>query len=301
MGFSSNDDLVQYTPLTWQDVTDPVHLAVLKDHEIARRIANWLVDHSLEEAPAIHDDYAEQVKLFGRGRRTPNFKPSSIGSDCLRFIAYEYECKEKPVRDIDPKLQVTFAIGTSIHKHILQPVILAVYGEPCCIIEAPVYVHARKYLGPDTEDPDELLTRGQLDALIIINDPRASLKVGVEIKSINSNQYDKMVSKGPQDYVRMQGACYHVGLGLDYVMFLYLQKNDSILTPTYHAVDEDILNKVRTRISSVRKCVRKGVLPEPTPGMMSCKMCNFKHVCPSPYGRRKGRSVATTMQGGGNG
>lgn len=302
---SSNDDPVLYTAVSFQDVKDPVHQQVLRDHEIARRIADWMKNNDIDDLPEMKDDYNDEVEFFGKKKRTPNFKPSSIGSSCLRRIGYEYQNEETPTRDIDAKSQINFAIGKAVHKKIIQPVALEIWKENC-IIEAPVFINAQTYLGPGIEDPAEMLTRGQLDILLHIHDPRAFLKVGVEIKSINKEQCEKVSSSGPQDYVHMQGVCYHLGLGLDYVMFLYVQKNNSFMLPTYHPLNRDVLSKVCVRVGSIRSVVRNGQLPDPSPSKIACGICNYKHVCPKAYGRRSGRPMSTTMNlgspaGGNNG
>jgi len=281
-----NSECLKYGLATWRYVINQNHRAILEKFEIAQSVVAQL-DKKLP--PPIEDEYTKQKKAGVARRSGGNIKPSSISSTCLRKIAYEYEGKEKKQRKITAKDQIILGIGGFCHNHLVQPALQEVYRHNC-IVEAPVTISAEKYLGPDTVDPQEILTFGYCDGLVhIYYDTVSRLQIGVEIKSIKSGktQYEKVIDKGPPDYHIDQVNCYMLGLNLDYMCFLYVQKNDAFITPVYVPPDLDSLNRIRNKIDTVRSLVKQGQLPEPKPGKFTCQLCDYKHVCPNPFHFRK--------------
>jgi len=293
----------------WDGVPDDMRSAIMQNEIGAALAARFSNPRDLIPVP--YSPYDNRRRLF---------HPSSLGSECDLKLVYEY--RGEPHHKIgDAKGHALMDLGTAIHNALIQPAIGSVFGvdyerkmlagdvfgamnSPDCYIEPGMEIPAHRLLGENIEDPYEVVIGGHGDSVITLRPKGFRVLRGlVEIKSVKKELWEGKGGKkgvdvsGPPFYNRIQTEAYMMGMELDFVVFIFFQKNDALLAPMYRVPEQKNLNFIKNRVGSLREVVRKGLPdPQPTPNMMGCKMCNFTHICPKPFkGRRRRNNSATRM------
>lgn len=185
---------------------------------------------------------------------------SSIGSDCLRQIWYEF--KDSNQEAINGKLMRTFQVGSHLEDLILRWLNRA--GKHC--------VHSQV----EFQDIELPYFRGHIDAFLESDDAI------LEIKTAKDSSFKAFVKDG----VRKWNARYYAQLqsymGMSQVpnaYILVLNKDNSDIWDEMITFDEDFYLSLREKA----KMIYEAVIPPPrvnnSPLWWQCKCCKFNKVC----------------------
>jgi len=187
---------------------------------------------------------------------------SSIGSDCLRQIWYQF--KGMKAEKVPTKFKRTWAIGKTLENLVVE-----------WLVNAGVCVENNKQTYFATDMP---YFQGHFDGIILIRKKRAIL----EIKTAKDASFKIFAKKGlrvwnPQYYAQIQS---YMGMsGIDSAYILVLNKDNSDLSDELVTFDanfyEQLLEKARM--------IHGANIPPPRVGSNAlwyqCKMCKFNKVC----------------------
>ena len=103
----------------------------------------------------------------------------------------------------------------------------------------------------------------------------------VELKSINSKGFSRVLSKGPENGHPEQLLLYMYLTGIKQGLLLYENKNDQSLHEIWIDYDEVKVQKIIDKINTINHCVKTEVLPDREGSRSSfvCGWCDFKDVC----------------------
>lgn len=194
-------------------------------------------------------------------RRTDKVHPSSIATDCSRKVYYDLT--KAPVTNIKvvPKqLQRIFDVGHFYHS----------------------YIQARLYetkLLQAMEVPvisEEYFISGKADGVLKWH----GQEVIVEIKTINSFGFGAL--KAPTESHYIQASIYAELLGVDYILFLYINKDTSGIKEYYVKKSEAFIEEAFDKIADIKYHMRKETPPERECDSINCaqaKTCPYKNHC----------------------
>ena len=255
-------------------VVTAIDRELMKDEKMFSERAVIIALNFLSEAIKNHEPphviqqaYQTFVDRFNapRPRRRDVIHPSGLYYDCPRMLYYrltDVEPANKAIRH-DAKTQRTFDVGHWYHKYIQKT--LMTCG---LMLEDEVFVQNK-----------DLHLQGHCDGKIQLE----GVVMTGEIKTANSRSYANVVKSGrPMDAHIYQASIYARELNLDYLIFLYVNKDTS-------EIHEIILNKSEfqsyqddayEKIHGIVDAVKKGVEPARVCGSaiddraMKCEYCN---------------------------
>lgn len=186
-------------------------------------------------------------------RATNCIHPSEFSiRSCDRIIGYGLMgTEERP--NISPKLRRIFDTGHALHDVVQE----AMRG---CLedFEDEVKVH-----------DEALRIRGHCDG---VTKPK-----GYEIKSIGMNGAAKLTS--PKAAHRRQATLYGKILGLDSIIYLYINKETGEIEEFEKDLEQDMWTKMATRAQNIVNTVEEGKLPPRPESTSECGECKYQWVC----------------------
>lgn len=118
---------------------------------------------------------------------------------------------------------------------------------------------------------DELSIYFQPDGVIRFNGKEMIFEIKTESTYQFSNRYE------PKADHKWQATCYGMGLGIDYVLFFYEDRNFCKKKPYLWKITEEMKEAVLKKIRVVNNAVRSGIPPEKDD--TKCTYCKYKNEC----------------------
>lgn len=187
---------------------------------------------------------------------------SSIGSDCLRQIWYEF--KGFKGGDVEPRLRRTWAIGKHLERLVIEwlgnaGVGTVVTRRAFTAINAPYF-------------------QGHIDAVVTFKTTSAIL----EIKTAKDSSFNQFVKDGllkwmPKYYAQVQAYMGMSGINSAYI--LVLNKDNSDLFDEKVSFDPVFYEKLREKAKMVYDAQSEPPRISGSPVWYQCKMCKFRKVC----------------------
>ena len=227
--------------------------------------------------------YENAVKKVEQEERQPvpkdYYRPSSMYG-CERMLFFQRVIGAGD-ENVDTNLVEICHSGTDRHSRI-QHIVEQMEGVTCLDIEEIVKEANQKginteFLGWNEDHTearcknDELSIYFQPDGVISFLGKEVILEIKTESTYQHSNRYE------PKEDHRYQATCYGMGLGIDYVLFFYEDRNFCKKKPYLWKITEEMKNKVKNKISLVNNAV--ATLTPPEADTTKCTYCRYKDVC----------------------
>ena len=207
------------------------------------------------------------------------YRPSSMYG-CERMLFFQRVIGAGD-EDVDTNLVEICHSGTDRHSRI-QHIVEQMEGVTCLDIEEIVKEANQKgihteFLGWNEDHTearcknDELSIYFQPDGVINFLGKDVILEIKTESTYQHSNRYE------PKEDHRYQATCYGMGLGIDYVLFFYEDRNFCKKKPYLWKITEEMKEKVRKKISLVNNAVATLIPPEAD--TTKCTYCRYKDAC----------------------
>jgi hypothetical protein len=187
---------------------------------------------------------------------------SSIGSDCLRQIWYQF--KGVKAEKVPTKFRRTWAIGKELENLIID-----------WLIDAGIRVERLNFTLTSKIVPS---FKGHIDALIFFG-KRGSI---LEVKTAKDASFKIFVKKGikvwnPQYYAQIQS--YMGMLEINSAYILALNKDNSDLSDELVTFDQEYYEKLEEKALMIANAVVEPTRINGSPLFFKCKMCKFNKVC----------------------
>lgn len=188
---------------------------------------------------------------------------SSIGSDCLRQIWYEFNGFKGG--DVDPKLRRTWHIGKTLEFVVLD------WLRSCDLDASESWLDLR-----DSELP---YFRGHVDSMLSKDDEPIAI---LEIKTAKDSSFAQFVKAGlkkwmPKYYAQVQA---YMGMsGIHTAHVLVLNKNNSELFDEEVSFDEAFYESLKEKAKMIYEAKIEPPRINGSPIWFQCKMCKFREVC----------------------
>lgn len=227
--------------------------------------------------------YENAVKKIEAEERQPvptdYYRPSSMYG-CERMLFFQ-RVLGAGNEDVDTNLVEICHSGTDRHSRI-QHIVEQIEGVTCLDIEEIVKEANQKgihteFLGWNEDKTearcknDELSIYFQPDGVINFLGKDVILEIKTESTYQHSNRYE------PKPDHKYQATCYGMGLGIDYVLFFYEDRNFCKKKPYLWKITEEMKDKVRNKISLVNNAVATLIPPEADTN--KCTYCRYKAEC----------------------
>jgi CRISPR/Cas system-associated exonuclease Cas4 (RecB family) len=231
-------------------------------------------------------EYQNAVKRQEERERQPvpkdYFRPSSMyGCDRMLFFM-RVHCRGTGVKDdVDTNLVEICNSGTDRHLRI-QKLVADMEGVECLDLEEVVKEAQQKGINTEfmgwNEDRTEARCKNeemslyfQPDGVIRFMGKDVILEIKTESTYQHSNRYEPKVDH------KYQATCYGMGLGIDYVLFLYEDRNFCGKKAYLWKITDEMKAEVLSKISRVNKAISVGVPPEKNED--KCTYCEYKREC----------------------
>lgn len=229
------------------------------------------------------------VKLknhYDEGAYRPNPYRASSAGECARKLAFTklYPEVVAEAKDLGPRDYSIFALGNLLHD--AERDLYEAVGYEVTDREALVEV---KML---MDDMSMLNIRGKIDGKIKVSDTETVL---FDIKTAGNGGFNKARSMGIPYSYKCQAQLYLDALNLDYMWFIYYNKDTSDRMVLEYASDQNISNSVRNRFAAVYNTTDETNAPSPEffpyrqkklgklTGVVvldpKCAQCPFKEKC----------------------
>lgn len=231
-------------------------------------------------------EYQNAVKRQEERERQPvpkdYFRPSSMyGCDRMLFFM-RVHCRGTGVKDdVDTNLVEICNSGTDRHLRI-QKLVADMEGVECLDLEEVVKEANQKginteFMGWNADKTEarckneEMSLYFQPDGVIRFMGKDVILEIKTESTYQHSNRYEPKVDH------KYQATCYGMGLGIDYVLFLYEDRNFCGKKAYLWKITDEMKAEVLSKISRVNKAISVGVPPEKNED--KCTYCEYKREC----------------------
>jgi hypothetical protein len=196
---------------------------------------------------------------------------SSIGSDCLRQIWYQY--KGVQPESVPAKIRRTWAIGKRLEGLIIE-----------WLFDAEIQVQV---FASTLKSKIVPFFQGHIDAMVFINGEKSIL----EIKTAKDASFNIFIKKGlkawnPQYYAQVQsyiGMCRESEISelnrINSAYILVLNKDTSDISDELVLFDEDFYLELEDKALSISSAVAIPPKINGSPLWYQCKTCKFKKVC----------------------
>jgi len=187
---------------------------------------------------------------------------SSIGSDCLRQIWYQY--KGVKAEAVPAKFRRTWAIGKKLEHLVVE-----------WLTNAGVKVDKTDKTYAARNVP---IFKGHFDGLVFIGGKWSIL----EVKTAKDASFKIFVKKGlkvwnPQYYAQVQSYMGMSGINSTYI--LVLNKDNSDLSDELVVFDKEFYEKLEAKALMIATAVVAPPKIHGSPLWYQCKMCKFNKVC----------------------
>lgn len=264
----------------------------LREVTVINRIEALLEDMNVESFTGLK----ETIDLSNVGRRTGVFHASMIGAQsgkslCGNFPmgcgrALYYSLTDAPSEGAwEPRMRRILDTGTAIHAQI--QIYLAAVAEHFDGFS----FEPEADCDPDVNEVANLMDlSGHTDGICVVTAKDLMVRFGLEIKSINDAGYKETRSIHAEHCI--QGTVYQKCLDLPFMLFLYYNKNDSLMAEFVQVFDHKRWNAIEKKLNMVRDAAIEEELPPQEPSYQ-CSRCKYKRVCDPPKRQRGARSAAT--------
>ena len=230
-------------------------------------------------------EYENSVKRQEERERQPvptdYFRPSSMYG-CERMLFFmRVHGGMGAVEEMDVPLIEICNSGTDRHLRI-QHLIEEMEGVTCLDLEEIVKEAQQK--GIKTEfvgwNEDHTEARCKNEELSIFFQPDGVLNfegkdVLLEIKTESTYQHSNRYE--PKEDHKWQATCYGMGLGIDYVLFFYEDRNFCKKKAYLWKITDEMREAVKKKIYTVNEALKAGIPPEKNED--KCTYCRYKHEC----------------------
>lgn len=230
-------------------------------------------------------EYQNAVKRQEERERQPvpkdYFRPSSMyGCDRMLFFMRVHS-NGTGVKDIDTNLAEICNSGTDRHLRI-QKLVEDMEGVTCLDLEEVVKEANQKGIKTEfvgwNEDRTEARCKNeemsiyfQPDGVINFMGKDVILEIKTESTYQHSNRYE------PKEDHKYQATCYGMGLGIDYVLFFYEDRNFCGKKAYLWKITDEMKEAVLSKIARVNKAIKVGTPPEKNEN--KCTYCDYKREC----------------------
>lgn len=230
-------------------------------------------------------EYQNAVKRQEERERQPvptdYFRPSSMyGCDRMLFFMRVHS-DITGEKDIDTNLVEICNSGTDRHLRI-QKLVADMEGVTCLDLEEVVKEANQKGIKTEfmgwNEDKTEARCRNeemslyfQPDGVIRFMGKDVILEIKTESTYQHSNRYEPKIDH------RYQATCYGMGLGIDYVLFFYEDRNFCGKKPYLWKITDEMKEAVLSKIARVNKAIDVSIPPEKDED--KCTYCDYKREC----------------------
>lgn len=217
-----------------------------------------------------------------QGVPTDYYRPSSMyGCERMLFFMRVHGGAEPKMEDIEPKLVEICASGTDRHlriQHIVEDM------EGVALLDLEEVVKEANQKGIKTEfvgwNEDHTEARCKNDELSIFFQPDGVLRfmgkeVLFEVKTESTYQFSNRYE--PKEDHKWQVTSYGMGLGIDYVLFLYEDRNFCRKKLYLWNITDEMKERVKAKIHTVNDAVKKGTPPDKNED--KCTYCKYKNEC----------------------
>ena len=111
----------------------------------------------------------------------------------------------------------------------------------------------------------------QPDGVINFSGKDVILEIKTESTYQHKNRYE------PKEDHKWQTTCYGMGLGIDYVLFLYEDRNFCGKKAYLWKITEEMKERVRAKVALVNNAIKTGIPPEKDTD--KCTYCSYKDEC----------------------
>lgn len=228
--------------------------------------------------------YQEAVKRQEERERQPvptdYFRPSSMYG-CDRMLFFMRVMGGSDEEEKDTNLIEICNSGTDRHLRI-QKLVEDMEGVTCLDLEEVVKEANQKgikteFMGWNSDHTearcknDELSLYFQPDGVINFMGKDVILEIKTESTYQHSNRYEPKLDH------KYQATCYGMGLGIDYVLFFYEDRNFCGKKPYLWKITDEMKSEVLSKISRVNKAIKVGAPPEKNED--KCTYCKYKNEC----------------------
>jgi Domain of unknown function DUF83 len=187
---------------------------------------------------------------------------SSIGSDCLRKIWYQY--KGMKSEGIASKTRRIWDVGKKLEELLID-----------WLIKSGVKVVTYDVTYSSEKVP---IFQGHIDALVELNNKNYIL----EIKTAKNASFNIFVKKGvkswnPQYYAQVQSYMGMSGIFSTYI--LVLNKDNSDISDELVTFDSDFYDSLEKKALGISKSVSEPPKINGSPLWYQCKMCSYNKIC----------------------
>lgn len=222
------------------------------------------------------------------------FRPSSMYG-CERMLYFMRTEAEQDQEDRDTKLAEICNSGTDRHLRI-QKLIEDMEGVTCLDLEEVAKEAQQKgintvFMGWNSDHTearcknDDLSLFFQPDGVINFMGKDCILEIKTESTYQHSNRFE------PKEDHKYQTTCYGMGLGVDYILFFYEDRNFCGKKPYLWKITEEMREAVMAKINLVNSCIASGTTPAKNED--KCTYCRYKTACkkadiaPPPLPKKK--------------
>lgn len=217
-----------------------------------------------------------------------NIKPSKIQCDRQMYYILT-NGQANLVQTTDPKLILIQKMGSYIHLLIQEAMSKAepqgiILRKPEDIVEAAIARGINTQIVPskyDSNNPYEAHCYNSDYNISFMWDGGIYFKDSKTLIEIKSEDHFKSIQRIAPDPEHIeQSTCYSLGLGVDDVIFLYVNRNYLNIKSYLVHIDNMMKQEVLDKFARVNDAVSKGTLPEKIK-CKSCKYCDYTVICKS--------------------
>lgn len=249
--------------------------------------------------------YEEAVVKYEEEHKQPipadYFRPSSMYG-CERMLYFMRTGEEQDKEEHDTNLMEICHSGTDRHLRI-QHLVESMEGVKTLDLEEMVKEAQEKGINTDfvgwNEDHTE--ARCKNDELSIWFQPDGVLNfmgkdVILEIKTESTYQHSKRYE--PKMDHKYQATCYGLGLGIDYILFFYEDRNFCSKKPYLWKITDEMKEEVRGKIQRVNNYIAHREAPPVNKD--KCTYCRYKEACKRlEVAQEPDRNIQDNKTGGG--
>lgn len=215
-----------------------------------------------------------------------NVKPSKMGCDRQMYYILT-KATPNAVSTVDPKLVLIQKTGTFIHSMLQEAMAKAapqgiVFRDPKEVAQLAAEKGINTKIVPathSTDNPYEVHCYNEDYDLSFMWDGAVYFKDLNTIIEIKSEDHFKWMKRTrPDDGHIEQATCYSLGLGINTVIFLYVNRNYMSIKAYKVTITDDMRQEVKDHITSVKGKVAAKELPAKVT-CKSCKYCDYTKAC----------------------
>lgn len=235
------------------------------------------------------ENYEYRVEIFGSKTRAPGIHASEI-SKCQKLLVYSILGVERKIESdtVDVNMLMRFRVGTAIHSMIQndwERIAAKSGGSLGFQSEAKINPSLGGYAG-------RWGIHSSCDGIItFLDNGQPYLRVGLEIKSISADGYDKL--RQPEPDHKEQTTLYMATLDLPLMWVVYYNKSNSNISTSYppflFQFDPKLWGELESRFAGARSLAEKQTLPQGTEGFQ-CGWCPYSWCCKPAYLKQRNAS-----------